>query len=784
MSSERSFEGVVAADIRESTPDWAAFREPAAPPGAPNVLYLLWDDTGIATWDCYGGLVQMPNLARIADRGLRLTQFHTTALCSPTRAALLTGRNPTSVGVASVLNMADGFPGHHGRIPAETALLSEVLSERGWSTYAVGKWHLAPIEDCHAAGSRRYWPLRRGFDRFYGFLDGMTDQWYPNLVRDNDPIDPPASPEQGYHLSKDLADNAIGFLRDHRATAPDKPWFMYLCPGAGHSPHQVSTEWADRYQGVFDMGYERYRETALANQKALGLLPPDTELSPMNPYADATSPDGIPWPANENVRPWDSLSEDDKRVSCRMAEVFAGFLSYTDAQIGRILDHLEQTGQLDNTIVVVMSDNGASGEGGPNGNLDETVPMMGGSNTTEDGLRRFGELGGPGTAMNYSNGWAMAFNTPYKLFKRYASHEGGIADPCIISWPAGLPGRGAVRDHYAHVSDVTPTVYELLGIGDITTVNGIAQRPLEGTSFAAALADPAGPAPKHTQFYSMLGTRGIWHEGWFANTVHPPTAVGPRGWAAFDRDRWELFHIEADRSQIHDLSAEHPDKLATLQALWHELAEKYRAYPLADLSVQEIVQRAAANIGEPVPRAVFYPGTPARRTAFRGLVRGRSFRLRATVSLERPGAEGVLFSEGSRAGGQALYLAGGHLHYVCSAAGQEQTVTSTGPIPLGQHAFEVRYARTGAVEGTLDMVGDVTLVVDEEVVGTAAGLRMTGLDIMQTVSAGRAVTHSVSAAFTSPFPFTGGAFDEVVLDFTGETPSADREVVDTAFRRD
>ena len=407
------------------------------------------------------------------------------------------------------------------------------------------------------------------------------------------------------------------------------------------------------------MGYESYRKIALANQKRLGLIPPETELSPMNPYSEATSPDGLPWPANENVKPWDSLSEDDKRVSCRMAEVFAGFLSYTDAQIGRILDHLEDTGQLDNTIVVIMSDNGASGEGGPNGTLDESVPMFGGSNTTEDGLRMFAELGGPATQMNYSNGWAMAFNTPYKLFKRYASHEGGIADPCIISWPAGLPTRGAVRDHYAHVSDVTPTVYDLLGIGDIPTVAGIAQTPLEGTSFAAVLHDPSEGTPKHTQFYSMLGTRGIWHDGWFANTVHPPTAAGPRGWAAFDRDRWELFHIEADRSQIHDLSAEHPGKLAELQALWNEQAQAHQAYPLADLSVQEIVQRAAGRVGEPVSRAVFYSGTPAGHTAFRGLVRGRSFTLSAAVSIERSDAEGVLFSQGSRTGGQALFLAGG-----------------------------------------------------------------------------------------------------------------------------
>lgn len=779
------FQGSVSIDIRESTPDWAPYRGTAAPAGAPNVLYLLWDDIGIATWDCYGGLVEMPTIKRIADRGVRLTQFHTTALCSPTRAALLTGRNPTSVGVASVLNMARGYPGHHGRIPAESALVSEVLGERGWSTYAVGKWHLAPLEDCHAAGSRRYWPLGRGFDRFYGFLDGMTDQWYPSLVRDNAPIDPPATPEQGYHLSKDLADNAIGFLRDHRAAAPDKPWFMYLCPGAGHSPHQVAPEWADRYRGRFDMGYERYREIVLARQQELGLLPAGTELSPMNPYADAVSPDGLPWPQDENVRPWDSLSEDDKRVSCRMAEVFAGFLSYTDAQIGRVVDYLEATGQLDNTIVVIMSDNGASGEGGPNGALDEVVPMFGGGDTTRNGLRMFDELGGPATQMNYSNGWAMAFNTPYKMYKRYASYEGGIADPCVVSWPAGVSARGAVREQYVHVSDVTPTVYELLGLGEVQTARGISQTPLEGTSFAAALDDPDAETGKHTQFYTMLGTRGIWHDGWFAGTVHPPTASGPKGWSAFDRDRWELFHIATDRSQCHDLAAEQPDKLADLKTLWHELALEHHAFPLADLSVMEIVMLAADEIGESPSSASFSCGAPAGNTGFRGLVRGRSFTLRVPVSVERTDAEGVLFSQGSRSSGQALFIADGRLQYACTNAGTEHTVVADEPVTVGRHVFEVSFRRTGPGEGTLDMLGDVTMTIDDRLVGAADAVRMTGLDLMQRTCAGRSVTLSVSARYRSPFPFTGGAFDEVVLDFsTGSGEPDARAVVDTAFARD
>ena len=780
------FQGTIAEDIRDSVPDWAPYRDPSAPDGAPNVLYLLWDDTGIATWDCFGGLVDMPNMKRIADRGVRLTQFHTTALCSPTRAALLTGRNATTVGVAAVVNMAQGFPGHHGRIPAETALMSEVLAERGWSTYAVGKWHLAPPEECHAAGSRRHWPLSRGFDRYYGFLDGMTDQWYPSLVSDNRPIDPPATPEQGYHLSKDLADQAIGFLRDHRSAAPDKPWFMYLCPGAGHSPHQVAAEWADKYRGRFDMGYERYREIALANQKASGLLPTHTEMSPMNPYADSTNADGLPWPEHDTVTAWDSLSEDEKRISSRMAEVFAGFLSYTDAHIGRILDHLDETGQLDNTIIVVMSDNGASGEGGPSGTLDELVSLRGGLESMPT-VEKYDEFGGPATRMNYSNGWAMAFNTPFKLFKRYASHEGGIADPCIISWPRGLPARAEVRDHYAHVSDVTPTVYELLGIELADTVKGVPQKPLEGVSFAAALKDSTASTDKHTQFYSMLGTRGIWHDGWFANTVHPTTSAAPHvpGWSQFDRDHWELFHIDADRSQLNDLAAEHPAKLEALKALWHEEALRHNAYPLNDLSMFELIARWAADaVDTASQRAVFISGTPAGRTPNGGLIRGRSFVLRAAVSIERPDAEGVLFSQGSRSGGQALYVAGGRLRYVSNFGGVEQTVISDEPITLGQHMFGVDFTRTDTGEGLFEVVGEVMLVIDERAVGSRPGVHMTGFDPFQTVSAGRSVAYSVSGDYVSPYPFRGGGLDEVTIDFSEAGEHHPDAVVQLGFARD
>lgn len=458
------FKGKIDLDIRNSKPDWTPYEEPRAPKDAPNVLFIVWDDTGFGTWDFYGGLVEMPNLKRIADKGLKFTQFHTTALCSPSRAGLLTGRNATTVGMATIEEFTEGYPGLSGRIPFETATISEVLVERGYNTYALGKWHLTPLEEENLGATKRNWPLGRGFERFYGFTGGEADQWYPNLVYDNHPITPPSTPDKGYHLSKDLADKAIQFIRDAKVIAPEKPWFTYFCPGCGHAPHHVPKEWADRYKGKFDMGYEKYREIVLENQKKLGLVPESTMLPRINPYADVKSPEGKPWPEQDTVRPWDSLSADEKKLFCRMAEVFAGYQSYTDAQLGRLLDYLEESGQLDNTLIVAISDNGASGEGGPNGTVNEMKFFNGYVDTVEDSLKLLDELGSPKTYNHYCLGWAMAFNTPFKLFKRYASHEGGIADPCLISWPKGIKARGEVRHQYVHAIDIVPTVYDCLGI--------------------------------------------------------------------------------------------------------------------------------------------------------------------------------------------------------------------------------------------------------------------------------------------------------------------------------
>jgi arylsulfatase A-like enzyme len=762
------FNGKIELDIRDSEPDWGPYAAPTAPADAPNVLYLVWDDTGIATWDCFGGLVEMPTMSRIAERGVRLSQFHTTALCSPTRASLLTGRNATTVGMATIEEFTDGFPNCNGRIPANTALLSEVLNERGYNTYCVGKWHLTPLEESNLAATRRHWPLSRGFERFYGFMGGETDQWYPDLVYDNHQVSPPATPEEGYHLSKDIADKTIEFIRDAKVIAPDKPWFSYVCPGAGHAPHHVFQEWVDKYSGKFDMGYERYRDVVLENQKKLGIVPADTELSPINPYLDVKGPNGEPWPPQDTVRPWDSLDDEEKRLFSRMAEVFAGFLSYTDDQIGRILDYLEESGQLDNTIIVVISDNGASGEGGPNGSVNEVKFFNGYIDTVEESMRYIDHLGSPNTYPHYAIGWAMAFNTPYKLYKRYASHEGGIADTAIISWPNGIKAHGEVRDNYVNVSDITPTIYDLLGITPPDEVGGVAQKPLDGVSFKAALDNSSANTGKDTQFYTMLGTRGIWHKGWFANTVHAAT---PAGWSHFDKDRWELYHIETDRSQCHDLADEQPEKLDELRKLWFDEAAKYNGLPLADLNILETMMRFRPYLTGQRTSFTYYPDAADVGMGAAAEPRGQSISVLAEVTIDTTGAEGVLFKQGGGHGGHVLFIQDGRLHYVYNFMGdEEQMVSSSDAVPLGQHIFGVSYARTGTVENSHTPLGDVTLYIDGDAVGSRSGVKAHpgtfGL-AGATISVGRNSGSAVSSTFKAPYVFTGGTIAQVNVDLSG-----------------
>jgi arylsulfatase A-like enzyme len=779
------FQGKIELDIRDSEPDWGPYAAPTAHDGAPNVLYVVWDDTGIATWDCFGGLVQMPAMSRIAERGVRLSQFHTTALCSPTRASLLTGRNATTVGMAIIEEFTEGFPGYNGRIPAETALLSEVLADRGWNTYCVGKWHLTPLEESNLASTKRHWPLSRGFERFYGFMGGETDQWYPDLVYDNHPVAPPATPEEGYHLSKDIADKTIEFIRDAKVIAPDKPWFSYVCPGAGHAPHHVFKEWADKYAGKFDMGYEKYREIVLDNQKKMGIVPADTELSPINPYLDVKGPNGEPWPLQDTVRPWDSLNDEEKKLFCRMAEVFAGFLSYTDDQLGRVLDYLEESGQLDNTIIVVISDNGASGEGGPNGSVNEVKFFNGYIDTAEESMRFYDNLGGTDTYNHYPIGWAMAFNTPYKLYKRYASHEGGIADTAIISWPNGISAHGEVRDNYVNVCDITPTVYDLLGIAPPETVSGVVQKPLDGVSFKAALEDSKASTGKETQFYTMLGTRGIWNKGWFANTVHAAT---PSGWSHFDKDPWELYHIEADRSQCHDLAGKEPERLEEMKKLWFAEAGKYNGLPLADMNILETLMRSRPYLVGDRTTFTYYPNTAEVGIGAAVEIRGQTFSVLAEVTVDTTGAEGVIFKQGGAHGGHVLFIQDGRLHYIYNFMGEEeQKISSSGAAPMGKHVFGVRFVRGGTVEGSHTPLGEATLFIDDAAVGSLAdmkvhpgtfGLAGAGLSV------GRNSGSAVSSSYKAPYAFSGGTIHQVVVDVSGKPYEDVEKELALAFAKD
>src|SRR5215467_12061119 len=539
----KKFNGVIKLDVRDSKSDWAPYELARPAEGTPNVLIVLYDDTGLAAWSPFGGRINMPTLQKLADGGLRYSQWHTTALCSPSRSCFLTGRNHHQNRMACITEASDGYPGKAGRLPAECATIGQVLQDNGFSTFWLGKNHNVPVNDIAAGASRSEWPLQKGFDRFYGFLGGETNNWYPDLVEDNHFIDQPYSPEQGYHLSKDLADQAIRMLRDQKQSNPSKPWFMWFNPGANHAPHHSPKDYADKYKGKFDDGYEAYREWALKNMIEKGILPKDTQLTPINPLPqDVATPD-------DAVRPWNTLSADEKKLFARMAEVYAGFSEYTDAQVGRIVDHLEQTKQLDNTLIFYCADNGASGEGSPNGSVNENKFFNGYPDELSENLKYIDTLGGPDTYNHYPTGWAVGFSAPFQMFKRYSQFAGGTCDPLVIHWPKGIKAKGEVRDQYHHVTDIVPTILECVGLEMPKVYRGVEQFPLNGVSMRYTFDDAGAKTRKEVQYYAMLGTRGVWKDGWKAAALHMPIS----GAGHFDQDGWELYHVDTDRTKAKNL---------------------------------------------------------------------------------------------------------------------------------------------------------------------------------------------------------------------------------------
>jgi arylsulfatase len=702
---------------------------------------------------------------------VRYTQWHTTALCSPTRSCLLTGRNHTRNSMACITEAAVGFPNASGTIPPENGMVSEILGERGWNTYSVGKWHLCPTVEMNLASNRRNWPTGRGFERFYGFLGAETNQWHPDLVYDNHPVDQPKPPEEGYHFTEDITDKALEFIKDAKAIAPDKPFFLHYAPGAAHAPHHAPREWIERYAGKFDMGYEALREQTLARQKEMGIVPADTELPPLNPIGtpqDRTGPGGLPFPPLDYTKPWDSLSADEKRLFARMAEVYAGFLSHADHHIGRLLDFLEETWQADNTLVILVSDNGASGEGGPDGSVNETLFFNGVPDDLQRNLAMIDELGGPKTYNHYCTGWAMAFNTPFKMWKRY-EFNGGTSDPCILSWPSVLGHGGEIRHQYHHAIDIVPTIRDLLEVTPPETIKGHVQVPFDGVSMRYSVGDPSAPSARRTQFYSMLGSRAIWHDGWKAVTTHPTIS----GWSHFNDDTWELYHTDVDRSELHDLAAEHPDKVRELVNLWFAEAGANKTFPLDDRSALEILLTPRPQLASPRHRYVYYPDVADVPGIQAVSIRNRSYTIGALVNIPAPGAEGVLFAHGARFGGHALYVKDNRLHYVYSFVGMfEQRVDAAEDLPTGENLIvSASFDRDGedppgVAAGILSLYHGDRKVGEARIKTQPGNFELAGEGLCVGRDSGAAVTDDYPGQ--PPYRFTGGTVKRVAIDVSGD----------------
>jgi arylsulfatase A-like enzyme len=591
-------------------------------------------------------------------------------------------------------------------------------------------------------------------------------------VYDNHPVDQPETPEGGYHLTTDLTDRAIEFIKDAKVIAPDKPFFMYFCPGATHAPHHAPEEWIEKYTGRFDMGYERYRELVFDRQKQLGIFPADAELSPLNPYAEETSVDGKPWNPLDVVRPWDSLSADEQRLFARMAEVYAGFLSHTDHEIGRLLAFLEQSGERENTIVVLVSDNGASGEGGPNGSVNENKFFNGILDDIEVNLRYLDDLGSPATYNHYPVGWAWAFDTPFKMWKRY-NFEGGVADPMVISWPRGIDAKGELRHQFLHATDVVPTMYDLLGVELPEVVKGFPQIPLEGVSFRSTFESDDVPTPKETGFFSMLGSRAIWHKGWKAVSVHPTIS----GWGHFDRDRWELYDTRADPTECHDVASEHPDKVQELVNLWFHEAGKYNGLPLLDRTAVEVLaDPSRPQVAPPRDRYVYYPGTAEVPETAAVNIRNRNYTIAVGVDVESEDAAGVLFSHGARFGGHALYVKDRKLKYVYNFVGSnEQTIESTKEVPTGEVVLSAAFVKEN---DELPTTGTLSLFINDEKVGERQIMTQPGNFSLvgEGLNVGKDPAEPITDDYsgTSPYAFTGGTIKQAIVDVSGE-PFVDLE---------
>jgi len=799
--------GEIRIDVRDSmsVANWSDFSPKAVSTDSmPNILFVLYDDTGLGAWSPYGGKIQMPTLDALAEDGLTFTQWHTTALCSPTRSTIMTGRNHHLNGMGSITETADGFPGANGRVPPECMPFAEVLQNNGYSTFWLGKNHNVPETDVAPGAYRGEWPLQQGFDRYYGFLGGETNNWYPDLVEDNrfveapstpaDSPDPEKFPELGYHLSNDLATKALEMLRNQQASNPHKPWYMWYCPGANHAPHHSPPSYTQKYidEKTFEGGYDLYRKDIHEAMMEKGVIPKGTAIPDYN-FLDETVRNDL-----DTITPWDELDAKQQELFVRMAEVYAGFSTYTDVQIGRIIDYLKETNQYDNTIIMYAADNGASGEGSPAGSVNENKFFNGYPDEPVENQKFIETLGTADTYNHYPTGWAMAFSAPFKMFKRYSQFAGGTNDPLVISWPKymrknGIKG-GTLRHQYHHSVDIVPTLLEATGLEMPDTNAGVIQEPLSGISMLYSFAEPNGATKKEVQYYSMLGTRGIWKNGWKAMELHAPTS----GNGNFSDEGWELYRIdplfdqqgnmvlEADRSENNNLAqnSAYSDTLDMLIAAWYEQAAINKVLPLDDRLPPELTAIVRPN-PEPVRNVYrYYPKTAAVPEGVAVNVRGRPYTIRATVTTDDTvNLEGVLFAHGSRFGGHTMYIKGDTLKYLYNFLGIEDKQYETNLLikslqPNTEYIFTARFDTTATTSTAY--VGDLTLTAgvlgDPDSLGKETSEDINTQPAKFTLSGdGLCVGYDSADAVTTNYPnfdnqgaFTGGTIKHVIVRVEGE----------------
>ena len=694
------------------------------PPGSPNIVLMMLDDVGFADFGCYGSEIDTPCIDQVAARGVRYSGFHTTAMCSTTRAALLTGRNHHAVGVGCLANFDSGYPGYRGKISKDAPTLAETLREVGYRNYMVGKWHVTPLTETGPTGPFDGWPLGRGFDRFYGFLDAETDHYSPELVRDNSHIEAPGTYASGYHLTEDLFDQAIGYIQGHIAASPKIPWFLMLTPGACHAPHQAPKPLIDKYDAIFSKGWDQCRKDRLQRQIELGVVPKGTQLPPRN----------------DRVKAWADHSTDEQRVFSRLAGAYAAMLEHTDQQLARLMNFLHAAQLTENTLVLLLSDNGASQEGGPNGFVNAMGPFNGQPESMQTKLARLDDIGGPDTHSNFPWGWAMASNTPLKRYKQN-THGGGIRDPLIVSWPAKLPTDGSVRSQFCHVSDLAPTILELLGVASH-------HRPGIGTpgcSFAASLHDVYAATAKDVQYFEMFGHRGLVHDGWKAVAYHEPGT-------AFEDDEWELYHLAEDFNEVHNLAEVEPERLQQLQSLWWQQAETNQVLPLDDRFAPRFAENAERHRGGRT-HYTFWPGMGHLPSDVAPDLRSRSYRIDVDLEVLSDRDSGVLIAHGDATGGYSLYMDNGHLVHDLNIGGTHQLLTSPKPVLPGRR--ELAFVMQRQPQDDNSVIGRASLRVDDVEVAELSTnsiftlmISWSGLDI--GFDRGTTVGN-----YASPFTFSG-----------------------------